>query len=137
MLFRSAAKAGLYVQQGLDTGDLRYTHYVLTSEKLGAWRFAQRLATLTSARGAFGSRRHVGAYACNDSVVALNGFDAKLLVCSRALRNFEGLYDFTVRVVSLNEATRGFASHLDMYGVEFEGGMKFVRGYVDAMRVQP
>lgn len=129
-----SAKAGLYVQQGLYSGDLRFSHYLLTSEKLGAWRFAHRMASLTSARGGYGSRRHVGPFSCRDSVVALRQFDAKLLVCTRALRNFEGLYDVTVRVVSLNEPTRGFASHLDMYGVEFDAGMEFVRRYVEAMR---
>jgi serine protease Do len=129
-----AAKAGLYVQQGLYSGDLRFSHYVLTTEKLGAWRFAHRMASLTSARGGYGSRRHVGTFSCRDSVVSLQRFDAKLLVCTRALRNFEGLYDVTVRVVSMNEPLRGFASHLDMYGVEFDAGMAFVKRYVEAMR---
>ena len=29
-----AAKAGLYVQEGLYTGDLRFSHFVMTSDKL-------------------------------------------------------------------------------------------------------
>ena len=58
-------------------------------------------------------------------------------MCTRALRNFEGLYDITVRVVSLNHESRGFASHLDMYGVGFEAGMGLVRRYVEAMRWEP
>ncbi|MFM9970008.1 MAG: serine protease [Burkholderiales bacterium] len=129
-----SAKAGLYVQQGLYSGDIRYSHYVLSTDKLGALRFANRLSGLASASGGHGSRRHVSAFSCRDSVVALRGFDAKLLVCSRGLRNFEGLYDITVRVVSLNEESRGFASHIDMYGVGFEAGMNLVRRYVEAMR---
>lgn len=132
-----AAKAGLYVQQGLYSGDLRYSHYVLTTDKLGSLRFANRLATLASASGGYGSRRHVSPFSCKDSVVALHGFDAKVLVCTRGLRNFEGLYDITVRVVSLNEAVRGFASHIDMYGVPFEAGMTLVRRYVQSMRWEP
>jgi S1-C subfamily serine protease len=132
-----SAKAGLYVQQGLYSGDLRYAHYVLTTDKLDAWRFAGKLSDLASATGAFGSRRHVGPFACENRVVALKGFDASVLVCTRAYRKLEGLYDFTVRVSSLNNSKRGFASHLDMYGLEFEPGMQFVRRYVEAMESQP
>lgn len=132
-----SAKAGLYVQQGLYTGDLKYSHYVLTTEKLDAWRFANKLATLAAATGAFGRRRHVGPFVCQNSPVRLQGFDASLMVCVRGYRRFEGLYDITVRAVSLNEATRGFASHIDMYGVDFDAGLRFVQRYVEAMRWKP
>jgi len=79
----------------------------------------------------------VGPFACENRVVALKGFDASLMVCTRAYRRIEGLYDFTVRVSSLNHPKRGFASHLDMYGLEFEAGMQFIRRYVEAMEWQP
>lgn len=129
-----AAKAGLYVQQGLYSGDVRYSHYVITSDKLGPLRFAKRLGGLARASGAYGSRRHVGPFSCRDSVVDLHGFAARLMLCARGLRNFEGLYDITARIVSLNEETRGFASHVDMYGVPFDAGMALLRRYVDGMR---
>ncbi len=132
-----AAKAGLYVQQGLFSGDLRYAHYVLSTDKLDAWRFASKLSDLASATGAFGSRRHVGPFACENRVVALKGFDASVMVCSRGYRKLEGLYDFTVRVSSLNNTKRGFASHLDMYGLEFEPAMRFIKRYVEAMEWRP
>ena len=132
-----AAKAGLYVQQGMYSGDLRFSHFVLTTDKLDAWRFAHRLSNLSTASGSFGTRKNVGPFACNDSTVKLQGFDAGLLVCTRGYRKFEGLYDITVRVVSLNQPTRGFASHLDMHGVEFDAGMRFVRRYVEAMQWKP
>ena len=132
-----SAKAGLYVQQGLYSGDLRYAHYVLTTDKLDAWRFANKLSDLASATGAFGSRRHVGPFACENRVVALKGFDASVMACTRAYRKLEGLYDFTVRVSSLNGAKLGFASHLDMYGLEFEPGMRFVQRFVEAMAWKP
>ena len=132
-----SAKAGLYVQQGLYSGDLRYSHFVLTTEKLDAWRFAKRLTDLASATGMHGSRRHVGPFACENSNVKLKGFDAAVMVCVRAYRKLEGLHDFVVRVSSLNGGKRGFASHLDMYGLEFDAGMAFVRRYMDSMELKP
>lgn len=134
---RCGAKAGLYVQQGLYSGDIKYSHYVLTTSKLDGWRFAGRLSALTLAVGRHGSPRHVAPYACADRIVGLKGFDAGLLVCTRRYRKIEGLYDFAVRVNSLNSSKRGFASHLDIYGVEFEPGMKFIRRYVEAIAWTP
>jgi S1-C subfamily serine protease len=132
-----AAKAGLYVQEGLYSGDLRYSHYVLSTDKLDVWRFARRLGSMSAASGNFGSRKHVGPFACKDRTIKLNGFEGSLLVCVRSYRKLEGLYDITARVVSLNQSTRGFASHLDMHGTDFEAGMRFVRRYVEAMRWEP
>lgn len=128
-----SASAGLFVQPGLYAGNLKYTHFVLTTEKLDAWRFAQRLTSAANASGGWGSRRHVGPFACEDQVLRLKGFDAAVLVCVRSYRAFQGLYDFTVRVSSLNGAKRGFASHLDMYGLDFDAGMSFIRRYIEAM----
>ncbi len=132
-----AAKAGLYVQQGLYSGDLKYSHFVLSTDKLDAWRFAHRLSELASATGAYGSRRHVGPFSCQNRNVRLKGFDASVMVCTRSYRKLEGLYDFTVRVSSLNASKRGFASHLDMYGLDFDAGMAFIKRYVDAMEWNP
>ena len=55
-------------------------------------------------------------------------------MCSRSYRRLEGLYDITVRVASLNQPRQGFVSHLDMFGVEFDAGMRFVKRYVEAMQ---
>jgi serine protease Do len=132
-----AAKAGLYVEQGLYSGDIKYSHFILTTDKLDAWRFAHRLSELAAATGAYGSRRHVGPFSCENRNVRLKGFDASVMVCVRGYRKLEGLYDFTVRVSSLNSSKRGFASHLDMYGLDFDGGMRFIKRYVEAMEWNP
>lgn len=128
------AKAGVYVQQGLTTGDLTFTHYVLTGRSLDAWRFARRLGKMAEATGSFGHRRFLGPFACRDRAVTLTGLDAQVLLCVRAHRRFEGLYDFTARIVSLHRPTTGFVSHVDLYGVEFDGGMAFMRRFTEAIR---
>ncbi len=132
-----SAKAGLYVEQGLYSGDLRYSHFVLSTDKLDAWRFVHRLSELASATDAYGSRRHGGPFSCENRNLRLTGFDASVLVCVRSYRKLEGLYDFTVRVSSLNGVKRGFASHLDMFGLDFDAGMSFIRRDVDAMEWTP
>jgi serine protease Do len=131
------AKAGLYLQRDLQSGDLKYGHIIMSTDKLGAWRFAHRFSAANNVSGERGVPRHVGPLSCQDRIVQLKGFDANLLVCVRSYRKLEGLYDFTVRVTSLNGATQGFVSHLDMFGLEFDPGMAFIKRYVDAMEWTP
>jgi serine protease Do len=131
------AKSGLYLQRDLQSGEFKYGHIIMATDKLDAWRFARRLSGATSVAGERGRPRHVGPLACNNRIVGLKGFDASLLVCVRSYRKLEGLYDFTVRVSSLNGSTHGFISHLDMFGLEFDPGMTFIRRYVDAMEWKP
>lgn len=128
------AKAGVYVQQGLNTGDFTFTHYVLTGRTLDAWRFARRLGKMAEATGSFGHRRFLGPFTCRDRAITLTGLDAQVMLCVRAHRRFEGLYDFTARIVSLHRPTTGFVSHVDLYGVEFDGGMAFLRRFTEAIR---
>ncbi len=132
-----SAKAGLYVQQNMYSGDLDYNHLVITSGKLDAWRFARRLKFSTLAGGGFNSPKNVAPFACKNDVVRLNGLDADLLICTRAYRLFEGLYDISVRVLSLNHSTRGFSSNLQLNGVDFDAGIKFVNRYVKAIKWTP
>jgi serine protease Do len=95
------------------------------------------MSAITHASGERGSRRHVAPFACENRIVALKGFDASVVVCVRSYRKLDGLYDFTVRVSSLNGTHHGFASHIDMFGQEYDSGMKFVQRYVEAMEWKP
>jgi len=127
------ANAGLHLQQGFASGDITYRHILLATSKLDSWRFANRLSSLTLSTGRYGQPRFVGPFSCKSETIALKGFDANTVICVRSYRKFDGLYDFTVRVSSLDGTRRGFASHLDMSGLEFEPGMKFIRRYIEAM----
>lgn len=134
---RCSAKAGLFVEQGFYSGDVRFEHYVLTTGRLDAWRFANRISKVSLATGEYGRRRYTGPFACKTGVVKLKGFDASLMTCVRSHRKLEGLYDITARVTSLNEPRRGFASHVDLHGIEFETGMRFLQRYIEAMEWKP
>ena len=132
-----SAKAGLYVEQGFYSGDLRFEHFVLTATKLDPWRFANRISKHSVATGAYGQRKYVGPFSCSSGIVKLKGFDASVMTCARSHRKLEGLYDITARVTSLTEPRRGFASHIDIHGVEFEPGMKFLMRFIEAMEWNP
>lgn len=136
-LISCSANAGLLIENGLSSGNLEYSHKILSSKTLGAWRFAKKLSGRTLPSGLYGKRKHVGPFACENQIVGLKGFDANIMMCVRSHRKLDGLYDFATRVVSLNGKTQGFVNLTKLYGVEFDSGMKFMRSFVGAMEYVP
>ncbi|WP_290990151.1 serine protease [Hyphomicrobium sp.] len=130
-------KAGIQLRPGFVVGDIHYIHTILTDSKLGSWRFANRLSAFSAASGRFGLRQHLGPFACETRAIKLKGFDANAIVCARGYRKLTGIYDFTVRVVSLSYPDRGFVSHLDLSGLEFDSGLAFVQRFLESMESQP
>ncbi len=132
-----SAKAGLYVQQNMYSGDLDFNHFVTTTTKLDPWRFARRIGISGGVGNAFSMPKNVAPFACKSEVVRLNAMDADVVICTRAYRMFEGLYEISVRVLSLNHSMRSFSSNLQLNGVDFDAGMKFVNRYIRAIKWAP
>ena len=131
--------AALYLEDGLNSGDLQFRHYLLTTQQLGAMRFAHRLSQAAVAYGSrgFGLPRHVTPYACRRDSVALQGFDASVRVCARGYRKYPGLYDLHVTAVSLNQPRSAVVTSLVMSGVEYSTGMTFVQKFLGALQWTP
>ena len=131
--------AALYLEEGLKSGDLRFRHYLLTTDQLGAMRFAHRLSQAATAYGSrdYGTPRHVTPYACRRDSVTLQTFDAVVRVCARGYRQYPGLYDLNATAVSLNQARRAMVTSLVVSGVEFSSGMAFVREFLGALQWTP
>lgn len=132
-----AARVGVFVQRGLDTGDIRFQHRIVDTEKLKPLQFAAALNSLANSNQWGGSEKNVAAFACTDDVVELKGYDARISTCVRQYRMFAGLYDISVTVISLNQSHRAFISTVGLRGVGFATGMDFVRHYLGAMRWNP
>jgi hypothetical protein len=132
-----SGRARLLVQNGLEVGDIRYQHRVLSAPDLHPLQLAWRVNRVAAAYRRTGSSRDVATYACRESLATLDGFDARLTLCVRQYRLFSGLYDIAVSLVSIHEPKLALVSDLDLHGVGFESGMVFVRRYLEAMRWTP
>jgi hypothetical protein len=129
-----AIRAGLLVRIGLEVGDISFQHRVLHSTTLHPLQFAQLVNREVAAYRRAGSAEAVAAFACEDALVSLDGFDARITTCARQYRLFAELYDIAVTVVSINGSSRALVSQLTLRGVAFEPGMLFMRRYLGAMR---
>jgi S1-C subfamily serine protease len=132
-----SAHVGVFVQRGLEMGDIRFQHRLLETERLHPLQFAYRLNAAAEAPMWSGSAKHVAPFTCKDDIVALNGFDARISICVRQYRMFAGLYDIGVTVASVNQPQRALVSALSLRGVGFESGMAFVHRYLGAVQWNP
>ena len=94
------------------------------------------MSKVSGAVGSYGARKFVGPFACKSDIVELDALTASVLICVRSARKSDGLFDFTLRVTSLDQSRRGYASHLDMYGVDFDGGIDLIERFIRSMRWQ-
>lgn len=132
-----AIRARLLAQPGLEIGDIIFQHRILRSQSLHPLQFTRQVNGAAAAYKRSGSDKHVAAFACENSLVSLDGFDARVSTCARQYRLFANLYDIAVTVVSINSTQQAVISQLDLRGVAFEPGMQFVRRYLRSMRWTP
>jgi hypothetical protein len=132
------ADSDLYVRQGLQMGDFQFTHQVLVAKGLGPLRFAEQLRLVADAASpAPGSGAHVTAYECRNGTVILRGLKAGVTLCARGYRMFEGLYDVSMVVVSLNREQQGFVSTVMLRGMDYATAMDFDTRFLSAIRWDP
>jgi serine protease Do len=132
-----SARARVTVQTGLEVGDIRFQHSIVRTQGLHPLQFAKRVNDIAGNYQRAGSSRDVADFACEEALVSLDGFDARVRTCTRQYRLFSGLYDIAVTVTSINSTQSAVVSQLDLRGVGFEPGMQFVRRYLEAMRWTP
>ncbi|MDX1376870.1 MAG: serine protease [Burkholderiales bacterium] len=128
--------SSLYIDRQLHTGMVSFRHSILRDRGLGALRFAH-LQEIRFGAGRFSEsydRKHHSRWACTDGIVALRGTRAKMALCVRRYRRFEGLYDVTLRIATLGDPAVALQSGLDMEGVAFEAAKTFAARYVEAIR---
>ncbi len=128
--------SSVYVDPKLQTGTVSFRHRVLRSLGLGPLRFAhiQEMQFLSGISSDYTSRKHQTGYACRDRIVALDGARAKVVQCLRRYKLFEGLYDMSLRVATLDDSKLALHSELEMDGVSFEHAMRLSRRFLEAIR---
>ncbi len=126
----------VYVGQDIEMGSVLFESMRYQSDKLDSFRFARILQRAYGRNDGFGQdsqRKHFSKFECTDSAIDLNGMPAKAALCTRAYRKFKGLYDFSLRVVSLRESKRALVTKLRLKGVTYDDGMRMTRHYMESL----
>jgi len=84
-----------------------------------------------------GAAAQLAPFACRDALVSLDGFDARISTCVRQYRLFDGLYDFDVTVVGIDDTRQALVSRLALQGVAFESGRRIMERFLGALQWTP
>lgn len=126
-----AMDSRIFVGGALLTGHLTVRHEAYDGSRLGALRFAERYTS--SFRNEFMGRddRHRTAPRCVERNVDRDGLPLKAVVCLRAYKKLEGLYDLSVLVATLDGSQVGAQGRFDARGVSFASAQRLAAHYLD------
>ncbi|MEX1993245.1 MAG: serine protease [Steroidobacteraceae bacterium] len=127
----------ILVQPGVYVAGFSIQHRILQSLGLQPLQFERQVNRLAAGPRRAGAAAHVAPFACDDALVSLDGFDARISTCVRQYRLFTGLYDFDVTVVGIDDAQQALVSRLTLQGVAFESGKRTMERYLGALQWTP
>ncbi|MBL8309567.1 MAG: trypsin-like peptidase domain-containing protein [Burkholderiales bacterium] len=133
-------QSSLYIEQSFNTGSVRWTHTYRRGEKLGALKFSAWHARSMGGTAAGGEKpsRFLTRSHCNEDFVTMAATGkrsktvARVSTCVRAHREFEGLFDMSLNVTSVDRDIEGLTSTLELRGVSFANGMRLQQAFVEA-----
>jgi hypothetical protein len=127
----------LLLQGGVIVAGLSVQHRVMQSEGLHPLQFERQVNRLAASARRTGAAAHVAPFACQDGIVSLDGFDARISTCVRQYRLFGELYDFDVTVVSIDDESEALVSRLALQGVAFSSGERLLTRYLGGLQWKP
>lgn len=106
----------------------------MRSAGLDQVRFAQ-LSSASFKNEGFGSHKdsRLTGPQCTEQFVRNGTLPLRAVLCVRAYRKFDGLYDFALLTASTDEGLMNLQSRLDARGVSYENGMRTARAFLEAL----
>jgi serine protease Do len=137
---RCSSSTGLFVSDRILTGrvDLSYSHYKAID--LNAFQFARELSQRTGGHGAdYRAGKRLTEQECRDDFVKAAADQPPLRAtwCMRAYREFEGLYNVTLLVVTQDRDREALLSQLTMSGVSHANAVSLGRRFLESIRWAP
>ncbi len=121
----------VFVSASLGTGSLAVRHEAYDGRKLGWLRFTERYSA--SFRNESFGRRNAKEYTapqCSERFVEQDGLPLRAVLCLSAYKRLTGLYDLSVLVATLDQASAGAQGRIDARGVSFDNAMKLAAHYL-------
>jgi serine protease Do len=129
----------IYLHNGLRTGGLELEFEWLDGKALGEHRFYNFYSQSITGAGASNnaSKKDVTNFRCqHDKVTNINGVTNKTVLCLRAYKEFDQLYDVLFVAATLDHSQQGLISHYTLAGVSKESALIFTQKFMDAIAWQ-
>jgi S1-C subfamily serine protease len=127
-------ESAIFVSGSLVTGAVSIQHQYMRSTRLDAIRFA-RLSTASFKNERFGSFKdsQLTAPTCTEEFIKNDTLPMRAVMCVKAYRKFEGLYDFSLLIASTDDSQMNLQSRMDARGVSYENGMRAARTFLKSV----
>jgi hypothetical protein len=129
----------LFIASDLSTGLIYLTHSYIRSVDLNRFQFAAFLSAQSqpppfSSRG---KRWHTDQRCHEDFVAEVSDQDRpplRVIWCARAYREFEGLYDVSVMLVTEDRDREALVSRLSLQGVSYDNAVSLAQRLIGMVR---
>jgi len=133
---RCSMEHAIFISGYLQVSDVSISHQYTKATKMGRLRFS-RLQSESFANERFGraKSRYVTTPECQESFVENASLPLRAVLCVKAYRQFEGLYDFSLLTVSADQDLASVESRFDFRTVSYENGLKITKRFLNAIQV--
>ena len=129
----------IYLHHDLRTGGVEVEFEWLDGKSLGEHRFYNFYSQSITGAGAGNNatKTDVTNFICEqDKVTNINVVTNKTVMCLRAYKDFEKLYDVLFVAATLDHSQQGLISHFTLAGVSKESALVFTQKFMDAIAWQ-
>src|SRR6266581_1351844 len=129
----------LYIANDLGTGTISISHSYARSLDLNSFQFAAFLSQQYQPSWMGGwSRKRQTRQRCHEDFVAASKSQTRpplrAVWCARAYREFEGIYDVSLLLVTQDRSNEALVSKLTMRGVAYDNALALARRFMDAIQ---
>jgi hypothetical protein len=124
----------IYLNAGFETGILEYQFFWLEADKLNSWQFYAVYENLFGdfAPGNRATEDDVSDFHCDhDFISSASQRQSKTVLCTRAYKDYPGLYDTVFLQGSVDNSDKAFISHFTLAGVSRENSLRFARRFME------
>lgn len=133
-----AMESAIFVSDKLQVGHISIRHEYLKAINMGALRFST-LQSTSFKNEQFGNDKDTSRTApmCNEHFVSNGNLPLRAVLCVRAYREFDNLYDFSLITATTNSSRISLQSRLDANGVNYENGLRMVSAFLNSIGQKP
>jgi hypothetical protein len=129
----------IFLQGGLNTGGIELEFEWLEGKSLSQHRFYSLYTDSITGAGAGNKAGKIDVtnYRCQeDKVTNIHGVSSKTVLCFRAYKDYQQLYDVLFVSATLDHEDKGLISHFTLAGVGRESALAFTQKVMDSIEWQ-
>ena len=134
-----AVKNNIFLNSRMTTGEIRYNHHLIKSDKLNRIRFYNLLQEYFAhpQTSMSGGKDDFTEFKCKTRFVQKGKLRLKTAFCLRRYKAFDGLYDMILHSASVTENQRGLITTLTLTGVSYDNAVAFGKAYLESLAWKP